>query len=310
MSDSLGKQFRSARERAGMSVEDAARALKIKPARVEEMEQDVYKNFPSIAYARGFVVNYSKLLGINVRGKMEAFDCSGSFGLNDYQYLTTASPTKHMRPLTHEQKRGVPWGGLFATAAVLLLLGVGSVAAMYAMNLKRLGDIDTLGERLSNDGDSSETQTNPATATSDASPAPSKPVENPIENTPETLPSPQDLMRAAAFEGGIPPLLAAPPDPAAADDRALLREFSSAEGPSTMDSETVIVIRPIKRTWVKVMGGDDGSDPLFQSVLEPGEDPVRFSGHRFLIESTEDQALEISRNGQIIAQPTGRLVIE
>lgn len=307
MSDSLGQKFRAAREQRGLSVEDVARALKIKPARVEDLENDTYTNFASIAYAKGFVLNYGKFIGVQTKPYLPAFDCSHSLGLGDFQYLSGATSTEHLRPLppADEKKGGFPvfkvLGTLGVAAVVVLLAGF----AFYYLRFQQLGLFDgaAAGPRVT------EERIEPAAAP-EAEPTVSEtPTTESIASNsdPVATLSPQDLLDQSADEFDVQAAL----DRLAREDRALLTSsLSGQEVPAASDSETVIVIRPIKRTFVRVVSGESDSDPLFQSVLEPGADPVEFSGQRFLIESTEDQALEIFRNGKIIAQPSGRVVIE
>jgi len=307
MSDSLGQKFRAAREQRGLSVEDVARALKIKPARVEDLENDTYTNFASIAYAKGFVLNYGKFIGVQTKPYLAAFDCSHSLGLGDFQYLSGATSTEHLRPLppADEKKGGFPifkvLGTLGVAAVVVLLAGFG----FYYLRFQQLGLFDggKAGPRVS------EERIEPGAAP-EAEPTLSEtPATESIasDSDPVATLSPQDLLDQSADEFDVQAAL----DRLAREDRALLTSsLSGQEVPAASDSETVIVIRPIKRTFVRVVSGESDSDPLFQSVLEPGADPVEFSGQRFLIESTEDQALEIFRNGKIIAQPSGRVVIE
>jgi len=309
MSDSLGQKFRAAREQRGLSVEDVARALKIKPARVEDLENDTYTNFASIAYAKGFVLNYGKFLGVQTKPYLAAFDCSHSLGLGDFQYLSGATSTEHLRPLppADEKRGGFPLfkllGTLGVAAIVVLLAGFG----FYYLRFQQLG----LFDGKANSPRVTEEKVEPAPEVEAEPTVTETPVTETVEPTSSSDPvanlSPQDLLDQSSEEFDVQAAL----DRLAREDRALLSSsLSGQDVPAASDSETVIVIRPIKRTFVRVVSGDSDADPLFQSVLEPGADPVEFSGQRFLIESTEDQALEIFRNGKIIAQPSGRVVIE
>ncbi len=302
MRESLGSQFRVAREMRGLSIEDAARALRMKPARVADLEQDIYTNFASIAYAKGFVLNYGKLLGVDTKPYLADFDCSHSLGLNDYQYLSAAAPTAHLRPLPREgESTGLPLGKLIGFVGVALLVILAAGFGFYYLRFQQLGYFSSSPERDTDSAPASEIEWQ-----GPAQPAPSAPP------SPEVRPVPNGPVAALPSDADLETLLETTIDRLAAEDRALLG--SALSEPELIrpaaDSETVIVIRPIKKTFVRVISGEPGADPLFQSVLEPGADPVELSGQRFLIESSEDQALEIYRDGQVVAQPSGRVVIE
>ena len=317
MTETLGNKFRETRELKGLSVEDVARSMKLKPERVRDLEADIYTNFASIAYAKGFVLNYGKFLGVDVKPHMGMFDCSHNIGLDGFQYLAASSsqPTDSMRPLPRvREKKGTPIGRVLAglgSAALVIVLVVGGFLYL------RVQQLGFFNDSTGNDPSTASVSTeNPSESEMPTDPPDSDPPSEAAAegaDDPVASVSPDDLLRDAAKEGsaGEAPSLVNWQE-LALRDRALLQgdEVSAPPIEAAPDSETVIVIRPKKRTFVRVVSGDPDSEPLFQSVLEPGADPVEFSGQRFLIESTEDQALEIFRNGQAVAQPSGRVVIE
>ena len=71
---SVGQQLRAGRERAGLSVDDAARALKLSNRQVESLEQDDWASLPGKTMIRGFVRNYARLVGLDGRELMAALE--------------------------------------------------------------------------------------------------------------------------------------------------------------------------------------------------------------------------------------------
>ena len=71
---SVGQQLRAGRERAGLSVDDAARALKLSNRQVESLEQDDWASLPGKTMIRGFVRNYARLVGLDGRELMSALE--------------------------------------------------------------------------------------------------------------------------------------------------------------------------------------------------------------------------------------------
>ena len=49
---------------------------KIRPSRLAEIEADDFSNFPSLAYAKGFLLIYGKFLDVDVSPYLEAFETS------------------------------------------------------------------------------------------------------------------------------------------------------------------------------------------------------------------------------------------
>ena len=56
MVETAGTKLRRARTMRHLSIEDAARATKIRPQQIADLERDDYSNFANLAYARGFLV--------------------------------------------------------------------------------------------------------------------------------------------------------------------------------------------------------------------------------------------------------------
>lgn len=60
-----GTMLREARERLGLSVADAADQTKLAPRQIEALEADDYANLPEMAFVRGFVRSYAKILQLD-----------------------------------------------------------------------------------------------------------------------------------------------------------------------------------------------------------------------------------------------------
>ena len=61
---SVGQTLRAAREAQGMSLDDAAARLRLMHRQVEAMETDAFASLGQAVFARGFVRNYARLLGL------------------------------------------------------------------------------------------------------------------------------------------------------------------------------------------------------------------------------------------------------
>jgi len=61
----VGEMLRSAREAHGYSLADVAQALKLTQRQVEALETERFDLLPGAAFARGFLRNYARLLGLN-----------------------------------------------------------------------------------------------------------------------------------------------------------------------------------------------------------------------------------------------------
>lgn len=64
-SSSIGESLRGAREAQGLSVEEAARRLRLMHRQIEAMEREDFDSLGQPVFARGFVRNYARLLGLD-----------------------------------------------------------------------------------------------------------------------------------------------------------------------------------------------------------------------------------------------------
>jgi cytoskeleton protein RodZ len=60
-----GATLRSAREAAGLSVDDVAQQLKLAPRQVQALEEDDFQRLPGRTFARGFARNYARFVQLD-----------------------------------------------------------------------------------------------------------------------------------------------------------------------------------------------------------------------------------------------------
>lgn len=71
-----GVRLQNARETRGLTIEDAARATRIRPQQLRDLENDDYGNFPNPTYAKSFLTQYARYLEVDVSQERETFDVS------------------------------------------------------------------------------------------------------------------------------------------------------------------------------------------------------------------------------------------
>lgn len=69
---SAGALLREARERLGLTIADAAAQTKLAPRQIEALEADDYQHLPEMAFVRGFVRSYAKVLQIDAQPLLAA----------------------------------------------------------------------------------------------------------------------------------------------------------------------------------------------------------------------------------------------
>ena len=85
--EGLGKKLQEARLARNLTLDEAGRMTKIRPGRLQEIENEDFSEFASLAYAKGFLLIYGKFLDVDVTPYLEAFETSESMTVDGYAYL-------------------------------------------------------------------------------------------------------------------------------------------------------------------------------------------------------------------------------
>jgi len=297
--EGLGKKFQEARLARNLTLDEAARMTKIRPARLAEIEADDFSQFPSLAYAKGFLLIYGKFLDVDVTPYLDAFEDSERMTVDGYSYLQENRPEKPIsapvvrrrRPTTTSPQRISPMPLIFG----VLVLVVGFSVMKLILNVRRLA---------------------PGQAESTAQVSPSaSPVSSPKTGQPattETSPSSVASAPTVAPTASVGPTVvrkavaAAPSEPEVRKAKPVRPEDVAQAPPQTNSSpaktgeQNRVAIRPLKRTYVKVtVGGNDGS-PAFERWVSPTDGPVEFRGKHVSIRVLDPDAVQITKNGKAL----------
>src|SRR6478672_2068651 len=105
--EGLGKKLQEARLARGLTLDEAGRMTKIRPAQLQEIENEDFSQFASLAYAKGFLLIYGKFLDVDVSPYLEAFETSETLTTDGYSYLQEAPEPEPIRP-TKVRRRSAP----------------------------------------------------------------------------------------------------------------------------------------------------------------------------------------------------------
>ena len=206
--EGLGTKLKEARLARGLTLDEAGRLTKIRPGRLEEIENEDFSGFASLAYAKGFLLIYGKFLEVDVSPYLEAFETSEHVTTDGYAYLQADVPEPEpARPVTI-RRRGSDGG---RGSLMPLVIGV-VVLVVGFMVLKWILDVNRLKPR-------------PAPAPG-ASPIPTATVSDrivapqaqPVEGTTPPVPAPSVTpMQVAPSPTVIPTITPFVPEPAPAE---------------------------------------------------------------------------------------------
>jgi len=301
--EGLGKKFQEARLARNLTIDEAARMTKIRPARLAEIEADDFSQFPSLAYAKGFLLIYGKFLDVDVTPYLDAFEDSERVTVDGYSYLQENRPEKPVsapvirrrRPTTTTHERISPMPLIFG----VLVLVVGFSVMKLILNVRRLAP---------GQGDSTA-QVSPS-----ASPVPSPKAGQPGTTavSPGAVASAPTVAPAASVgptvvRKAVAAVSASPSEPEVRKAKPVSPADLAQASPQTNSSpqpesgeQNRVAIKPIKRTYVRVTVGDKSGNPAFERWVSPTDGPVEFRGKHVSIRVLDPDAVQITKNGKAL----------
>ena len=309
--EGLGRKFQEARNARNLSLEEAARLTRIRQSRLAEIEADDFSNFPSLAYAKGFLQIYGKFLDVDVSPYLDAFETSGHLTVDGYSYLQDAPAPKAPRtPATRRNENARPSLVPFLLGLVILVAGFWFLR--FISNLQRIAP-------------------RPAEATATATPSPTAPASRIVAPRAEPVESPALSAQVAAATATTPPPVKATPTipvatpvptaiaiatPVIPVARAVEPEVRRAEpvrpeelaaaraenAAADVNAPNRVDIKPLKKTYMRVTIDDDPTKPAFERWVSPSDGTVEFRGHRFSVTVLDRDAVQIRKNGKVVSE--------
>jgi len=148
--EGLGKKLQEARLARGLTLDEAGRMTKIRPAQLQEIENEDFSQFPSLTYAKGFLLIYGKFLDVDVSPYLEAFETSETLTTDGYSYLQEAPEPEPVRQVK-VRRRSVPassGGGRSSIMPLIigiLVLVIGFTVMKWLLQMQRLKPRPTPG---------------------------------------------------------------------------------------------------------------------------------------------------------------------
>jgi cytoskeletal protein RodZ len=185
--EGLGKKLKEARLARGLTLDEAGRLTKIRPGRLEEIENEDFSQFASLAYAKGFLLIYGKFLDVDVSQYLEAFETSQSVTVDGYSYLQDAPEPEPIRPVKVRRRSSSPGSGgrgsLMPLIIGILVLVIGFTVMKWFLQMQRLkprptpapgsSPVATISDKVvAPHAQPAETTAPPATATNPVAPTP------------------------------------------------------------------------------------------------------------------------------------------
>jgi len=304
--EGLGKKFEEARVARKLTLDEAARMTKIRPQRLAEIETDDFSKFPSLAYAKGFLLIYGKFLDVDVTPYLDAFEDSESVTVDGYSYLQenerakpVSAPVVRRRPAAASRPGGSNRVSPMPLIVGIAVLVLGFLAMKFFLNVQRLAPArgtssaqtsPTAAPAVASGGSSATAAPNIAAV------ATSAPVASPVAT--QGVPETRKALAADSTAPGEPEVRKA--KPVTKEELSQTGAATSSPPPESAEQNRV-AIQPLKRTYVRVTLGDEVK-AAFERWVSPADGPVEFRGKHVSIRVLDPEAVKITKNGQALAQ--------
>ncbi len=313
--EGLGEKFQKARTARNLTLEEAARMTKIRPSKLAELEAEDFSKFPSLAYAKGFLLIYGKFLNVDVSPYLEAFETSDAMTVDGYSYLqdNPAPPPRRVEVVPRRAASGSK-SSLLPLVIGLVVLVVGFSVLKFMMNLRRISPSQRDAQALAAASVTATPMPSmaskivaPRALAADNTPAPTAPtvaMATPIP-TPISTPPPVTAPQATAVAQAMPEeeetevRRAEPVNPAdLAKAKAAMAATSASASPTAANR---FDIRPLKKTFVRVTLDTESGRSSFERWLDVSA-PVQLRGRHLAIKVLDPADIEIRKNGKIVAR--------
>ena len=311
--EGLGKKFQEARKARSLSLDEAARLTKIRQARLAEIEADDFSNFPSLAYAKGFLQIYGKFLDVDVSPYLDTFETSGQITVDGYSYLQE-SPRAPKSVRVPVVRREGPRTSIMPLVIGLAVLFVGFWLVRLLLNVQRIAPRTTQTQT-----EISATPTPGATVATIAAPR-AQPAETPPQVAATSAPTRPAVIAPTAAPTAIAAATPSAPSPTPSEPEVrraqpvrpeeLAAALANTNVGETSNSQNRVDIKPLRKTYVQVTIEDDPTQPAFERWLSPSDGVVEFRGRRISVRVLDREAVQIRKNGKIVANGDADLKIE
>ena len=382
--EGLGKKFQDARLARGLTLDEAARLTKIRPSRLAEIEADDFSQFPSLAYAKGFLQIYGKFLDVEVTPYLDAFETSQQMTVDGYAYLQDQPAPKPRRirarpraPVVRRQRSGD------RSSPLPLLIAVGVIALGFIlmrliMNIQRIAPHQMVGVPQPTASQAPPAQAQPtqapvaqappkqapaasiapvapapsrapsrppaavveaqpkkappvASAPPSIAPAPSPPPQTAVAEVPKkaaqpvatvapSIPIPDAFVPAfananAAAKASVPPKepevrRAEPVRPEDLAKAGATQSVQTTQKPAEAEGPNRIAIKPLKKTYIKVVVDNESLQPAFERWISPTDGTVEFRGQKIAVRVLDRDAVQIRKNGKPVSGDDEDVTVE
>ncbi len=279
----FGQQLMLAREKAGMTLEEAARSLNLKQETVEAIEDSAMDRLPPVAFVQGYVRSYARLLGLPEARILKEFE---------EEVPHQIESELHPRPPSPDGANSqTPVVRLVSMLVVVLAVTV-VLYALYSYFMERTENLDR-ASRAVDDTSMQElgaSGADQAALEGDQEPLPGEPAavddqeslpeESPALTTDEVLDLSADAGVGVVTDSSTPQPAGEAEQPEAepvaefvdeeAESRADVEPIMPVPAPQPITGGDVLALSADQECWAEIVDANDIR--LFYGMIRPGRD--------------------------------------
>ena len=372
----------------GLTLDEAARLTKIRPSRLAEIEADDFSQFPSLAYAKGFLLIYGKFLDVDVTPYLDVFETSKDVTVDGYWYLQDqpAPKPRRVRPTRAPavRRERIRSGDHRSPLPIIIAIGVIIIGFMLMRLVMKINQLSGSSHKMIGEPQAVASQAPVSQAAPQQARVPPKqnilaqqsPTAAPVAQAPSRPPSPPPTAVAEVSKKPAPPVstpapsiaipeafvpafanggagtkaattplavanasagtkaattplpvanasVAAKPSAAptkepevrraepvkpedvaeaeAARKTQVTQTAQTAQKTSEAQGPNQVAIKPLKKTYIKVVVDNESQQPAFERWISPADGTVEFKGQKIAVRVLDRDAIQIKKNGKPVA---------
>jgi cytoskeleton protein RodZ len=268
----FGQQLMLAREKAGMSIDEAARELNLKQETVEAIEDSALDKLPPVTFVQGYIRTYARLLGLSEEKILSEFEAEVP-----HQLETELHPRSPSQDGANSQTPVIKLISLLIIVLAALVL----VYAVYSYYIERTEHI----EQASQSADDAMMQLPPEAplieqqAGVDEDDAPTAATQSAstedeairTETAPEAevyLQPADELQPEETAIAGVAAEVEAVPDAAVSEVK--IEDIMPVAKPQPITGGDVLVLSAEQESWAEIVDANDIQ--LFYGMIQPGRE--------------------------------------